>query len=1069
MLPLGKKNDSRNEKSNDTCHSITSIPEDDDIYNITLEQETPIKRNTPFIQLLRKSGNKKKIKKIKHQKITNKNIRINTYEQESLLNELILKENLSASSGKCLFFLRGQDELSSKKKLSGQKRTIKKFASGDGDIDSFPINWSPTVPAGIIGQVTCIKTWNSVLNCNENLLQYKKGTENDSKIGIHHPQKLNNQQFAMYSANHFRSTTNEKVYSAPQMYSKFEGNLDTWPKIVETENVQEADILEERKKTGDTTENKRALNYQPHNELYNLKSRKVLFKSNSQGIGDNTVKFTRKVSKCFKRTPSEIKFGLLLPPNRSPPKLLLAFLQGDAVSETLSRAADKLGFDVTLCNSCEGALEEFLSNLHDLIIIDTRCSLKAFDYDTLCRSVRNTKGSQHTAAVAVVKKSAFDKDDVTILSLLDTGFNRCIVETTNIIHCVNELVQLKHSDIRPLAQTATNQTLYAALEKCSDIVFVTDDSFRLQYANSASERFLGYKCDETLGKTLQEQLIQDPIQLNSMTSSLMRAREWQGPITFKRKGQDAITFTCRAMPIIAAGRSPTHFAIVIDIHGLHESTVNFDKPRGSVQSLRRTSLDVRSVGSDYLRRTSLAKLSALPLEAPITKVITLLTQAQEQTSPTVASILDKVIDLLQSTELYSPHLKDSLRLRCDEPVTSDLITALLMQQPQLHTSASSRRSSNDSTTVRSVHRAVSKIRIPTQIKELLESSLTWEFDIFRLEDLTNKKPLIHLGMNLFLHFDVPQTLNCDEKTLYNWLTVIEMNYHVENSYHNSTHAADVMQATAGFLEKDTLKSIMEPLDEATSLLAACAHDIDHPGKSSAFLSNCDNPLAILYNDSTILENHHAALTFKLTLGDDRVNIFKNLDRESYKIARHNVIDMILATEMTRHFEHLAKFVNVFSPKSGRLDPEVDGGAINQPENITLVKRMMIKCADVSNPTRPLRLCVEWARRIAEEYFAQTDEEKAKGLPVVMPMFDRVTCSIPKSQIGFVDFIVHDMFDAWEAFIQMPELVNYMKQNYLRWKEFDEQGHTTAADIRKLQNTLLMAPMFPNKSSTKRND
>lgn len=88
--------------------------------------------------------------------------------------------------------------------------------------------------------------------------------------------------------------------------------------------------------------------------------------------------------------------------------------------------------------------------------------------------------------------------------------------------------------------------------------------------------------------------------------------------------------------------------------------------------------------------------------------------------------------------------------------------------------------------------------------------------------------------------------------------------------------------------------------------------------------------------------------------------------------------------------------------------------ISLPENITLVKRIMIKCADVSNPTRPLSLCVEWARRIAEEYFRQTDEEKAKGLPVVMPMFDRNTCSIPKSQIGFVDYIVNDMFEAWDG-------------------------------------------------------
>lgn len=108
-----------------------------------------------------------------------------------------------------------------------------------------------------------------------------------------------------------------------------------------------------------------------------------------------------------------------------------------------------------------------------------------------------------------------------------------------------------------------------------------------------------------------------------------------------------------------------------------------------------------------------------------------------------------------------------------------------------------------------------------------------------------------------------------------------------------------------------MKNILDPIDEATSLIAAATHDVDHPGKSSAFLSNSDNILAILYNDVTVLESHHAALTFKLTLGDDRINIFKNLDREVYKIARHNVIDMILATEMTKHFEHLAKFVNVF--------------------------------------------------------------------------------------------------------------------------------------------------------------
>lgn len=82
---------------------------------------------------------------------------------------------------------------------------------------------------------------------------------------------------------------------------------------------------------------------------------------------------------------------------------------------------------------------------------------------------------------------------------------------------------------------------------------------------------------------------------------------------------------------------------------------------------------------------------------------------------------------------------------------------------------------------------------PPVLKELLDSSLSWDFDIFRLEDLTRKRPLQHLGMSLFINFEVSQALNCDEKTLFNWLTVIEANYRLENSYHNSTHAADVMQ------------------------------------------------------------------------------------------------------------------------------------------------------------------------------------------------------------------------------------------------------------------------------------
>lgn len=79
-----------------------------------------------------------------------------------------------------------------------------------------------------------------------------------------------------------------------------------------------------------------------------------------------------------------------------------------------------------------------------------------------------------------------------------------------------------------------------------------------------------------------------------------------------------------------------------------------------------------------------------------------------------------------------------------------------------------------------------------------------------------------------------------------------------------------------------------------------------------------------------------------------------------------------------------------------------------------MRRMLIKVADVSNPSRPYLFCVEWAQRIAEEYFQQTEEEKSQNMPIVMPMFDRCTCSIPKSQIGFIEYIVMDMLLAWDS-------------------------------------------------------
>ena len=122
-------------------------------------------------------------------------------------------------------------------------------------------------------------------------------------------------------------------------------------------------------------------------------------------------------------------------------------------------------------------------------------------------------------------------------------------------------------------------------------------------------------------------------------------------------------------------------------------------------------------------------------------------------------------------------------------------------------------------------------------------------------------------------FDACDCLKIDEKILVNWLTLIESNYKPGNPYHNSTHASDVLHATSYFLSADKIsvslskisnirsndstltcslvtvvKDILDANDKVASLIAAAVHDLNHPGRTNAFLCNSNNDLAILYND-----------------------------------------------------------------------------------------------------------------------------------------------------------------------------------------------------------------------------
>ncbi|KAJ8393093.1 hypothetical protein AAFF_G00067760 [Aldrovandia affinis] len=717
-----------------------------------------------------------------------------------------------------------------------------------------------------------------------------------------------------------------------------------------------------------------------------------------------------------KATVTEVQFGPMRL-HKEQLQVLLVFAKDDRESSAFCWACERAGFRCSLSRTPQSALESFLEKHHDIIIIDHRHS-RHFDAEMLCRSIRAVGSSENAVIVAVVKRP--DREEVSVMPLISAGFNRRYVENGNAMSCYNELIQLEHGEVRAQVKLRACNAVFTALEQSQEAVEISSEEQVIQYVNPAYETILGYQRGELVGKEVIEVPKSEknkPDLLEAINACIMKGKEWQGLYYAKKKNGDSVQQNVKITPVIGQGGKVRHYVSLNRPVNDNNKTDRLSEhtpaePQADVHSSkhkerRKGSLDVRSTtsrgsdGGSQRRNSSMARIHSMTIEAPITKVINIINAAQESSPMPVAEALDRVLEILRTTELYSPQLTTNQ----EDPHTNDLVGGLMMD--------GLRRLSGNEYIFGTKHphhipghliTPLSLNDIPPCVAQTLENEESWDFDIFTLEGATLKRPLVFLALKVFSRFGVCEFLNCSEATLRAWLSLIEANYHSGNSYHNSSHAADVLHATAYFLCKERVKQSLDPIDEVAALIAATVHDVDHPGQTNSFLCNAGSELAVLYNDTAVLESHHAALAFQITTRDDKTNIFKSMERNEYRSLRQAIIDMVLATEMTKHFEHVNKFVNSINKPLAALEENGESGeeesvqnVLKSPENRILVKRMLIKCADISNPCRPLQLCIEWAARISEEYFAQTDEEKRQGLPVVMPVFGGNTCSIPKTR------------------------------------------------------------------------
>eukprot|EP00667_Euglena_gracilis_P014837 EG_transcript_15396 len=194
--------------------------------------------------------------------------------------------------------------------------------------------------------------------------------------------------------------------------------------------------------------------------------------------------------------------------------------------------------------------------------------------------------------------------------------------------------------------------------------------------------------------------------------------------------------------------------------------------------------------------------------------------------------------------------------------------------------------------------------------------------------------------------------------------------------------------------------MLQPFDWFVLMVTALLHDVDHMGLNNNFHLKVSTPmgsLAAVSGVNSVLELHHCSLATTL-LSHDSFNIFRTLDQRDRARAYQLLVECILATDMSKQWD-----VHAAARKIRGQPPPPPGTAERDAYQSVLLK-MLIISADVSNIAKPFEVARQWAIAVTDEFHMQGDAEKTEGLEVAA-MFDRnKQGELALGQIGFINAI-----------------------------------------------------------------
>lgn len=438
---------------------------------------------------------------------------------------------------------------------------------------------------------------------------------------------------------------------------------------------------------------------------------------------------------------------------------------------------------------------------------------------------------------------------------------------------------------------------------------------------------------------------------------------------------------------------------------------------------------------------------------PINKVIRYLAHIRRK-SPSVRDKIDYILNVIVNDSLFEVNVEELAKEEEDLETRTWIKSEFRMENVPFKDKPISKfkayvylimfaLSLQNSSRIKKLKDVKETITFSKEIEDcLVNLDSVLSFDILELDYVSNHQSLYFIGLALFRRYRLISRFDISVASLKHFLVTLQEGY-LKNPYHNSLHAADVTQTLHALMQSGNIVSSFADLDILSAILAALIHDFRHSGRTNAFEMKISTERALLYNDQSILEMYHLTEAFRI-LSKDKCNILKNLQPHEYRYVRNMVVSLVLSTDITHHF-------TIISQAQSTIVKRFDKSKI---EDVTLLLRLLLKCADVSNPTKKRHLAEYWANQVMEEFYLQGDDERKLGLPI-SPFMDREKPAKEKCQCGFISYICKPLFDCLQKFERSCSIYfAQLNNNEREWQRLSKEHDLKDAQKEEVENNYV---------------